>query len=102
MRLTPQSPETGGRLRRMFSRSPSSLPTRPTRPTRPTPTSVQTLLQDPADSRNASGILADALETLTKEDREIVRKMLPADVRIDATIVDLHTYASQLQQLVVK
>jgi hypothetical protein len=103
MRMTPQSPGMGSRFRRIFSRSPSPLPTRPTRPTS---TSVQTPLQGPADSRNASGILANALEKLEKlekEDREMVREMLPADdFRIDTTIVELHTYASKLQQLWVK
>jgi hypothetical protein len=100
MSLTPQSSRTRDRVRSFFGRSPSPLPNRPARTA---PTSVQTSLHNPADSRNASGILADALETLTAEDRETVRNLLPANViGIDAAVAEAHTHASELQQLCAK
>jgi hypothetical protein len=100
MILTPQSSRKRGCMRSFFSRSPSPLPNRPARAT---PTSAQTSRHNPADSRNASGILADALETLTAKDREKVRKLLPANViGIDAAIAEAQACASELQQLCVK
>jgi len=100
MSLTPQSSRTRDRVRSFFGRSPSPLPNRPARAA---PISVQTSLHNPADSRNASGILADALDTLTAEDRETVRNLLPVNViGIDAAVAEAHVHASELQQLSVK
>jgi hypothetical protein len=100
MSLTPQSSRTRDRVRSFFGRSPSPLPNHPARAT---PISVQTSLHNPADSKNASGILALTLEKLDLKDRETVREMLPANViGIDAAIAKAHICASDLQQLCAK
>jgi hypothetical protein len=94
--LTPRSMSMRDRIRRLF-RSASPLLTSST------PTSVHIAPRGSADSRKASGILADALETRAAKDRETVRKLLPANViQIDAAIAEAHTYASELQQLCAK
>jgi hypothetical protein len=100
MGLPPSPLRKRDRVFMLFGRSPSPLPSRPTRPTS---TSVRTPLQDPASSKIASDIFAETLGKLNPTDRKTVRDMLPADVsRIDTTIVELHTYASELQQRSVK
>jgi hypothetical protein len=96
MSLTPQSKRKRDRSLGLFDRSASLLPTSYTQ------LSVQITLRGHVYPRNAGSIPTDAFETLVVRDMETARKILPAEVRIDATNFDLHTYACQLQQLWVK
>jgi hypothetical protein len=94
MSLTPPPPRRRDRILGIFSRSHSPLPTRP-----PT-ASAQTQAQTPANKRNGSDILTDALEALASEDRETVRSLLlPTNaIGIDTAFSEVHSCARQLQQ----
>ncbi|KAK4907944.1 hypothetical protein LTR49_023093 [Elasticomyces elasticus] len=79
------------RIRGLFGRSPSPLPTRPTA------APAQKRSQDPAKVRNGSSILADALEALDREDRETVCSLLPANaINIDAALDEAYGCATKL------
>ncbi|KAK5689301.1 hypothetical protein LTR17_026359 [Elasticomyces elasticus] len=81
------------RIRGFFGRSPSPLPTRPTVAPARTPS------QDPANVRNGSSILADALEALDREDRDTVRSLLPANaISIDAAFDEAYGCATELHR----
>jgi hypothetical protein len=55
--------------------------------------------QSPGDARINSGILADALEELGREDRDTIRSLLPGDaVGIDAAFRGAYDRAVKLQQ----
>ncbi|KAK3616421.1 hypothetical protein LTR56_025966 [Elasticomyces elasticus] len=80
------------RMRGLFGRSPSPLPTRPTAAPARTPS------QDPAKVRNGSSIHADALEALDREDRDTVRSLLPANASsIDTAFDEAYGCATKLQ-----
>ncbi|KAK4907072.1 hypothetical protein LTR49_023865 [Elasticomyces elasticus] len=81
------------RIRGFFGRSPSPLPTHPTAAPARTPS------QDPANVRNGSSVLADALEALDREDRDTVRSLLPANaISIDAALDEAYSCATELHR----
>jgi len=82
------------RISRFLAWSPSTLPIRP-----PT-ASAQTQAQIPANKRNGSDILTDALEALASEDQETVRSLLlPTNaISIDTAFGEVHDCTRQLQQ----
>jgi hypothetical protein len=94
MSLTPKPPRRRDRILGILSRSHSPLPIRPTA------ASAQTQAQIPANKRNRSDILTDALEALASEDRETVRSLLlPTNaVSIDTAFDEVHNCARQLQK----
>ena len=94
MSLTPLPPRRRDRIFGIFSRSHSPLPTPPLT------ASTQTQAQIPANRRNGSDILTDAIEALASEHRETVRSLLlPTNViGIDTAFSEVHSCAVQLQQ----
>ena len=88
-----QKPSKRERFGRLFGRSPSPLPVRPTAaPARTSPTG-------PAHTSNGSSILADALEGLERDDREIIRTWLPANaISVDTAFDKVYCNAKELQQ----
>ena len=124
MSLTPQPSRMRDRIRGLFGRPPTPSPTQPTTtapaqalPIRTTPVqkiftqpappqitlsqvpSVQTAVPSLAKQRAASKILADALEALDQENREIVRSLLPTNATsIDAAFGEAHSCATELQR----
>ena len=88
-----QKPSKRERFGRLFGRSPSSLQIRATVAPARTPS------PSPAYTRNGSSILADALEGLEREDREIIRTWLPANViSVDTAFDEVYGDAKELQQ----
>ncbi|KAK5129249.1 hypothetical protein LTR08_003714 [Meristemomyces frigidus] len=95
MSLTPK-PSKRDRIRGILHRSPSPLPARP----KPSPTGVfpSPLPHSESGSRSSS-ILADALESLSQEERETLRNQLSPDTfTVNAAVADVYRAASDLQK----
>jgi hypothetical protein len=96
MSLTPRPPKKRDRIRALFGRSTSPSPS----PNYPTATSPRTPSPGPVYTANGSEILADALETLTIDDRETIKPLLlPTNaISIDNAFNEVHVCARNLQQ----
>lgn len=80
------------RLRNLFGRSPSPFPT----PPNTAPTSV--ILAIPSYTKSGSGILADAFDLLTLEERETVRAQLSSSTfSVDTAVDEVYSTAGKLQ-----
>lgn len=92
MSFTPKSSKRY-RLRSLFGRSTSPLPSRPGA------TLSQTSSPNPTHTRHASSILADALEALTHNERDTIRKLLPSTaISVDTVFDDVYSCATELQR----
>jgi hypothetical protein len=94
MSLSPQAPGKRDRVRGLFYRTLSPLPTRTAAASLVTPS------QGPAYSTNGSGILADALGALEHDDWETIRSLLPPSnaISVDTAFDEALGYARELQQ----
>jgi hypothetical protein len=94
MSLTLRPPKKRGRIRGLFGRSASPSPNYPT------VTPPRTPSPGPLYTTNGSEILADALETLTIDDRETIKPLLlPTNaISIDNAFNEVHVCARNLQQ----
>ena len=92
--MTPQTDRKRDRLRAWFRTSPSPLPGYTT------PGSTQPAITTSTNTSIASSILADALEALQFDHREIIRILLqPTNVvSADDAFDEVHAYARELQQ----
>lgn len=94
MSLIPEPERKRDWFRAIFRRSPSPLPIHPT--TGPT----QSASSKPTNASIASSILADALEALEPDNREIIRILLqPTNAEsVDEAFGEVHAHARKLQQ----
>jgi hypothetical protein len=91
--LTPTKPPKPDHLRRPSSKSPLRLPERPAA------VAARTLSSGVAYTTCRSRILADALEALGPDDRQLISTLLPTNViNVDAAFSELHTCTKELQK----
>jgi hypothetical protein len=96
MSLTPQPSRKRDRFRKILG---TTRPRPANTGTQLTATPVWIQSQHPPDKRVQSGILADALEELSREDRDTIRSLLPKDaVDIAAAFEGAHGCAKELQR----
>ena len=96
MSLTPQALRKRDRLRDIFGRPrPSSVDS----PGQAIATASQTPTPDASAAKIGTSILADALEALSRDDRDVIRDLLPTDaISIDAAVEAAHGHAKELQR----
>jgi hypothetical protein len=96
MSFTPQASRKRDRIRKILGKTRSRSANTGTQMIA-APVRIQP--QRPADTRNHSSILADALEELSSEDRDTIRSLLPKDaVGITAAFQEAHGCAKELQR----
>ena len=96
MSLPPQPLRKRDRFRKILG---TTRPRSASTGTRLTATPARIQSQRPADKRVQSSILADALEELSREDRDTIRSLLPKDaVDIAAAFEGAHGCAKELQR----